>query len=61
MSFDYVVATTDAAAADGFTFVLHNDPRGVHALGEFGGAKGIFSGSPGTFIHPAMGVVVEDK
>jgi hypothetical protein len=60
VSFDYVVAASDAKAADGFTFVLHNDPRGKWAIGDAGGAKGIFGG-PGVRIANAFGTVVEDK
>ena len=38
--------------ADGMAFVLHNDPRGLNALGANGGSLG-YGGSTGTAITPS--------
>jgi hypothetical protein len=53
-SFTTTFTYTDVGGggADGFAFVVHNDPRGVAALGDSGGAIG-YAGTDVTRIQPS--------
>lgn len=52
IDFDYL-ATSINTSADGFTVVLHNDSRGVNALGSPGGSLG-YGGIFGNKITPSI-------
>jgi len=53
MSLGYRIYGPNAGSADGVAFVMHQDPRGVNALGAGGGFMGVY-GSGSTAIHPAL-------
>jgi len=56
-AFRYEVGDHPAAAADGMTFILQNDPRGLAALGASGGGLGACKdGANGTPISPSIGI-----
>eukprot|EP00977_Amphora_coffeiformis_P014524 scaffold4079_cov167-Amphora_coffeaeformis.AAC.20 len=43
MNIGYRIFGEDAGSADGMAFVMHQDPRGVYAIGEPGGAIGVYA------------------
>jgi autotransporter-associated beta strand protein len=49
--FDYYVGPKSSDPADGFAFVLHNDPRGVSALGGAGSSLGASGLTPSFGIN----------
>ena len=54
MSLGYRIYGTENGSADGMTFVMHQDPRGVNALGGPGGWLGAYTGHGGQGIYPAL-------
>lgn len=58
-AFRYEVGDHMAGAADGMTFLLQNDSRGLTALGASGGGLGACSdGAYGTPISPSIGIFI---
>ncbi len=55
-SFTFSATLPGGGGADGFTFMLQNDPRGTSALGGGGGSKG-YSGGAGFDINPSVAIV----
>ena len=45
MSLGYRIYGKNAGSADGLAFVMHQDARGIHALGKAGGYLGVYGGS----------------
>jgi hypothetical protein len=56
--FTYQRGALLTATADGITFCLQNDPRGVSAVGGTGNNGG-YSGNPGTGISPSAAIQLE--
>ena len=51
MNASYRIFGSQAGAADGLAFVIHQDHRGVAAIGGQGGHLGIYAGTP---VAPAL-------
>ena len=55
MTIGYRLFGAGDGAADGMVFVMHQDPRGARALGNFGGGIGVY-GSFQETIKPSLAI-----
>ena len=59
MDFVIFAGDRDSNGADGYAFVLHNDSRGLSALGRTGQYVGVGGGNGDTYIEPSIAIEID--